>query len=68
MKKYLRLVFKDGSTSDLEIKSYNSLPANFKRSFSFNEDSKNPGKFHLCISESLVEDFSLVQRIEVIRD
>lgn len=67
MRKYLRVVLKDGSSLDLEIKSYNSLPATFKRTFSFNEDSKNPGKFHLCISESLIEDFSQVDRIEVIR-
>lgn len=66
MKRILKFNFMDGSFRHIEITSASALPNSFSRSLSLQE--KKDGKFHLCHSESLVQDFSTVKSIEVVRE
>lgn len=66
MKRTFRMHFADGGTKDLEITSFSTLPIEFSQSLSLQEKKK--GGFHLCVSESLVEDLPTLKNIEIIRE
>lgn len=65
LKRILRINFQDGSYKDCTLSGVSSLPDDFKQSLSLNQTKQG---FHLCYSESLIEDFSTVESITVIRN
>ncbi len=60
----IRIQFKDGTFKDLELQGYVALQTS-QPSLSINS-AKN-GKFYLCVSESMIPDFSKVDRLDIIR-
>ena len=65
MKRTIRIVNIDGSHKDLPIKGFSTLPSELRGSLSIN--AAKDGQYFLCVSESLIPDFTRVEKLEVIR-
>jgi len=63
----LKFVFRDGSEKYLEIGRYTSIKAGVLNKVMLHIDKLDGDKMLLICNEDLVEDFSSVDRIEVVR-
>lgn len=62
-----KFVFRDGSEKYLEIGKYTSIKAGVLNKVMLHIDKLDDGKMLLICNEDLIEDFSKIDRIELIR-
>jgi hypothetical protein len=67
-KRTIRVHFNDGrEPMDLNLTSVSALDKRIEKKSFFVHETK-PNQFHMCYSESLFDDFTVVKSFEIVRE